>query len=149
MILSPLEARDNMFELINYILPEINLHLTYTIEVRWQNVANVNKLPVDKLWLRVLKQELNEDRKYVSTADNTNRIYTHTGILSVEIFGPMGHDCWDDMAVCGQIIRNKFRTPSNLGIKFRNARIVEVPSDNIWHKLNVIVEYEYDEKGVI
>jgi hypothetical protein len=150
MILSPLEARDNMFQMVNDILPTINALLTYNIDVRWQNVANSNKLPVDKLWLRVLKQELNEDRKYVSTADNTNRVYTHTGILSIEIFGPIGSQTsWDLMQSCGQLLRNKFRVPSSIGIKFNNVRIVEVPNDSIWYKLNVIINYEYDEHGVI
>jgi hypothetical protein len=150
MILSPLEARDNMFQLVIDAIPAINALLAYDVDVRWQNVHNSNKLPVDKLWLRVLKQELNEERKYVSTADNKNRVYTHNGILSVEIFGPIGlQTSWDLMQSCGQLVRNKFRVSSNSGIKFTNVRIVEVPNDNIWYKLNVIIDYEYDEHGVI
>lgn len=150
MITSPEQARDDMFLMADTAITALSAILTYVPEIRWQGVENNNPLPASQLWARVTKLETDEDQKYVSNSVNT-RLFNHIGILSVELFGPKTVlTIYDDLQSCATNIRNAFRVKTSPnGVRYSKVRIIEVPNDNLWYKINVIIEYEYDEQGTV
>lgn len=150
MITSPEQARDEMFTMVDTVVTgAITTLLTYEPDTRWQGVEKSTEPNVSRIWLRIGKYETDEDRRYVSNSDNSKGVFKHIGLLSIEIFGPLlDMTIYDKLNECGQLVRDAFRNKySTNKIRFTKAKIIEVPNDNLWAKLNVIIEYEYDEFG--
>lgn len=149
MITSPEQARDDMFHMADNAITALSAILTYEPEIRWQGVEK-GEIPEDKVWARVVKLETDEEQKYVSNS-GTTRLFTHIGILSIELFAPKSDlTSYDNLENCAPLIRNAFRAKTSpIGVRFTKSKIVEVPNDNVWYKQNIIIEYEYDEEGTI
>lgn len=150
MITSPEQARDDMFQMADNALTALSAILTYSPEIRWQGVEQDGQLDPNKLWARVTKLETDEDQRYVSNSSN-KRLFNHIGILSIELFGPKTNlTIYDSLDDCATSIRNAFRAKTSpLGVRYPKVKILEVPNDNLWYKINVIIEYDYDEEGTI
>lgn len=151
MITSSEDAKDSMFSIAQDAVESLFQVLSYVPEIRWQGVENNNAPLIDKMWVRVAKFETDEDKKYVSNANGNKILFNHIGILSIELFGPKTDiTSYEYLDKCASIIKNSFRGKvSNIGIRFKKAKSIEVPNDNLWYKINVIIEYEYDEEGLI
>lgn len=152
MITSPEQARDEMFTMADAVVTgAISTLLTYEPEIRWQGVEKSTEPDPSKIWFRIGKYETDEDRKYVSTDGSNKRVYNHIGILSVELFGPsIDATSYGKLGECAELVRNAFRDKySPNKVRFPKVKIIEVPNDNLWVKLNVIIEYNYDEEGTV
>ena len=48
-----------------------------------------------------------------------------------------------------EIARNSFRGKCVEGIVFRNARINDLPSEELFYRFNVIAEYQFSELSIV
>lgn len=149
MITSPEQARDDMFLMADTAITSLSTDLTFEPEIRWQGVE-IAEEPSSILWARVTKLETDEDQRYVSNSTN-KRLFNHIGILSIELFGSKTDlTIYEKLHYSAIKVRNHFRAKvSPNGVRYSRTRIVEVPNDNLWYKLNVIIEYDYDEEGTV
>ena len=115
-------------------------------EVRWQGVETGEKPNFDSYWARVSQETVDEQQSTLRNG-GTGQRYRTDGLLFVQIFcpksDPQGMENGRALAV---IARNAFRahtTPS--GVWFRNPRISELEAEEKWLRLNVLVQYQYDE----
>lgn len=146
MISTVQAATDDMFQMVQDVVnTSIKTYLGYSLDVRWQGVEKIEKPDIYKLWARVIKLENTDEKSYVSSANGSN-FYTHKGLLSVEFFGPViDLTSWEKITYCADVMRKKFKSTSPLGIQFKDARSIECPKEESWYKVNMIVDYSYDE----
>lgn len=115
-------------------------------EVHWQGIETGQKPGFDTFWARVSQETVSDEQSTLRNGDSGQR-YETNGLLFIQIFCPKSDP--QGMAKgrqLGSIARNAFRshvTPS--GVWFRNPRVVELEAEEKWLRLNVIVQYQYDE----
>lgn len=123
----------------------------YVPEIRWQNVQNRALPDGSKFWVRVSKDTVFERQATLSVCEGSpgQRKYTASGLVFVQLFMPksnaQAYELGQQLAV---VARNAFRgktTPGN--IWFRNVRINEINPEELYYRINVIAEFEYDEIG--
>jgi hypothetical protein len=123
----------------------------YVPEIRWQNVQRREIPDGSKFWVRISKDTVYERQATLSTCEGIpgQRKYTANGLVFVQLFCPKSNaqafELGQQLAI---IARNSFRgktTPGN--IWFRNVRINELQPDELFYRLNIIAEFEYDELG--
>lgn len=118
----------------------------YTPEVRWQGVE-VGQLPdYGKYWVRVSQQTVLEGQSTLRDPSCGQR-YRTNGLLFIQVFCPRSEGkSMENGRKLATIARNAYRAYSTSGgVWFRNARVSELEPEEKWIRLNVTVEYEYDE----
>jgi hypothetical protein len=116
----------------------------YVPEVRWQGVEKDEKPPVDKFWLRVTQQTVDEGQSTLRDGTNGKR-YTNTGLIFCQLFCPMSDaKCMEKGRALGVLLRNAF-TAAQTEIMFTHARINELTPEGKAQRFNVVSDYEYDE----
>ncbi len=119
--------------------------------VHWQGMELPDKPDPDTFWCIA---QLNTVQEKQATLRGGNdpiqaKRYTTTGIFTLQLYCPRSDsqamDLGRQLAV---LARNAFRKPENgNNVWFRNPRINELPPDENSYRLNVIVEYEFDDIG--
>lgn len=140
-------AKDQMFALFNAAWKlNATAVVGYLPEVRWQGVPEATLPDQSKYWCRVSKETVIEEQTTFSGDDGKKR-YTGTGLLWVQIFGPVSDiEAQHKGELLAVIARNAFRGKTTSGkVWFRNVRIAELPNDESAVRFNVVAEYEYDE----
>lgn len=132
------EARDDCMGLINTAL---NGH---DVLIHWP--GNVERKPAsNEVWIRVSMSHVLSAQSALGKDQDGNRCYTHTGMLTAEVFTPMGDGLSQDDALA-IVLRNAMkaaRTPH--GVILRNATAREAGADGGWHRTVVSADFEYDE----
>lgn len=143
------EARDEMFTRIREVV-ELNGEAVFGFipEMRWQFVKEP-ATPETPSWLRSTLQHIDSDQTTLSTnvGKPGQKRYTSYGLMYVQFLLSKADDesamNGDALAV---LIQKEFRDKqSQNAIVYRNIRILELPSENQYHRLNVVAEFEYDE----
>ncbi len=76
---------------------------------------------------------------------HSTRRYENTGVLSVQIFTPVGVGL-KQAKTLAEIVLAGFRGHRTTnGVIFRDMDLVDVGSDGKWYQLNVLVNFEVDE----
>lgn len=123
----------------------------YVPEIRWQNVQNRPLPDGSKFWVRVSKDTVFEQQATLSVCEGLpgQRKYTANGLVFVQLFMPKSnHQAFELGQQLAVIARNAFRGKSTPGnIWFRNVRINEVQPEELYFRINVISQFEYDELG--
>lgn len=133
----------------------------YVPEVRWPGVelknpdGSIKKPESDKYWARVSQQGVDEEQTSLSAcvASNENggvlpaSRFTAIGLLFVQLFCPKTEaEAMEFGRELAKLSRAAYRGKKTAGgVWFRNVRIIEVESEELWHRFNVVAEYEYDE----
>ncbi|QBZ71726.1 minor tail protein [Pseudomonas phage KP1] len=123
----------------------------YIPEVRWQGLETTELPDGSKFWCRVSKQTLEEEQATLSNCEGApgKKKYTADGLIFVQLFCPKSNSRSFQLGQkLAKIARNAFRGKSTPGgVWFRNVRINELDPENLYHRFNVIAEFEYDELG--
>lgn len=127
---------------------EVSSLVGYVPDVRWPFVEEPEKPEASKYWARVSIQTVFEEQTALAGSDSKRR-YTASGLVFVQLFCPKSRsDAGEIGRKLAEIARNSFRGKSTPGnVWFRNARINELSPENLFYRLNVVAEFEYDEIG--
>lgn len=145
-------AVNDMFSLINSAWKTGSAAIAgYVPELRFQGIELQGAIPTDKYWARVSQQGVSEEQSSICndvTAPG-NRRYTADGLLYVQLFGPQSVvNSMEKLRLLAKLARNAYRGKvSQNDVSFYNVRIVELESEGLFFRINVIAEYQYDEIG--
>lgn len=142
-----MESQFNSYWLLNSAL-----FFGYIPEVEWYGKESKGKVDRSKVWVRFLTQNVYEEQQTLSDFVDKpfSRRFEISGLVFVQIFIPKtianGVIKGRDLA---EVARNCFRGRRIDGIVFRNVRINELPSEELFYRLNVVGEYEFSELSII
>lgn len=144
------QAIDEMYTILDTSINASSTAIVgYIPTIYWPGDKPVDNVDGSKFWLRVAVQTLlNPQATFSNDVGAANqRRYTSKGILIFQVFCPQSVD---SSYVLGQrlaiLIRDSYRrvtTPG--GVWFSNARIKEIPSEEIFYRFNVIVDFQFDD----
>ena len=121
----------------------------YVPPIYWPGVESPAIPDGSKYWAHVSNQTVIEGQTCVSAIDGVlnKRRYTTHGILFIQLFCPKSDtQSMQKGRALATLSRNGYRGMSTAGgVWFRNAKISELDAENVFNRLNVSVEYEYDE----
>lgn len=121
----------------------------YLPKVHWQGVEAQGKVEGIRHWARASTQTVIAEQTSLSmnVGEEGKVRYTESGLVFIQLFAPKS--LGDSQYVAGllaQVARNAFRRKSTEHcVWFRNARINELDSEDLFYRLNVVAEFEYDE----
>lgn len=145
------EAKDAMFGLFASAWTAATAVVGYAPEVRWQGVEESAAPDMSKYWARVSKQTVVERQASLSNDVGIpgKKRYTTSGLIFAQVFAPRGDSRAQERGEALAVIaRNAFRGhTAGDAVWFRNARINELPPEELALRFNVVAEYEYDELG--
>ena len=118
----------------------------YVPEVRWPGIEVPTAPDRSKFWARVSQKTSSETQSTLRNGDNGRR-YTNQGTIYVQIFCPVSESgSMTKGRKLGEIARDAFRGKQSVnGIWFRDARILEMPTEQDWFAFTVRADYIYDE----
>jgi len=118
----------------------------YVPPVRWPGIEQPTTPDRSKFWARVSQKTSNESQTTLRNGDNGQR-YTNRGTLYVQIFCPVSESgSISKGRKLAEVARDAFRGKHSLnGVWFRNAKIVEMPTEQDWFAFTAQVDYIYDE----
>lgn len=150
------EARDEMFALFKAAWDANATALVgYIPEVRWQGreiaTPNAGKPDNSKFWARVSIQSVLEQQATLSNCvvEPGKKKYESSGLIFVQLFGPKSRaTAYDDLQKLAIVARDAYRSKVTPGqVWFRNVRINTLQPEELFYRLNVVGEYEFDEIG--
>jgi hypothetical protein len=146
------EAIDAMFTLFNTAWKDGATAIVGNVpQIRWQGVESAGTPPMSNFWARVLVQNVTEKQTSFESgiASDEKKRYTAHGLLFVQIYCPMSHSrSMEKGRQLAELARNAFRGKQTVnGVWFRNANIIELTPQDDSYRINVVIEYEYDEIG--
>ena len=118
----------------------------YVPEVRWPGIEVQTTPDLSKFWARVSQKTSFETQSALRNGDAGQR-YTNNGTIYVQIFCPVSEvGSITKGRKLGELARNAFRGKHSInGVWFRNARILEMPTERDWFAFTVQTDYIYDE----
>jgi hypothetical protein len=146
------QARDEMFALFNVAWQANAGEIVSPVpEVRWQGKEVPTKPDRTKFWARVSIQSVIEQQATLSNCviEPGKKKYESAGLVFVQLFGPkIVATAYDDLQKLAKVARNAFRGKTTVGnVWFRNVRINTLNPEELFYRLNVVAEYEFDEIG--
>lgn len=144
------QARDEMFALVKTAWDAGTAAIVgYVPYVHWQGVEVQGKQDGSKYWARVSKQTVDSEQTSLSmnVGEEGKRRYNEYGIIFIQLFCPKSQgDAEAKGGELAEFARAIFRGVSTENcVWFKNARINEVPAEDLFHRFNVVAEFEYDE----
>jgi|SRR5688572_14082970 len=146
------EARDEMFALFKAAWDANTTAIAgYVPEVRWQGKELTTKPDRSKYWARVSLQSVLEQQATLSNCviEPGKKKYESAGLIFVQVFAPKAiATAYDTLQKLAIVARDAYRgktTPGN--VWFRNVRINTLEPEELFYRLNVVGEYEFDEIG--
>lgn len=137
MTLTYQQAKDEMFAIFKTAWD------TTGYPVHYQDVKT-ERADTEEPWSAIFIQHTAGAQTTLSGAVGT-RTFSRVGILTVQIFTPVGNGLQDSYDLA-KVVSDAFEgTSSPGGVWFRNVRLNEVGRDGEFFQLNVIVEFNYDE----
>lgn len=115
--------------------------------VEWQGVDSKSPPKADEPYARIAVRHTSAGQSTLGPAGG--RRFTHSGLVTVQVFAPFsaggGLSLAEQLAM---VARDAFRgVGTDSGIWFRNTRISEVGPSGAWFQLNVVSEFQYDDRG--
>lgn len=123
----------------------------YVPAIRWAGKEEPEKPDGSLFWARCSASNVVEPQTSLSNCVEQpgNSRYTPVGVVIVQLFCPKSDaTAMEKGRLLAQVARNAFRGKTTPGkVWFRNARIHEIEPEDLFYRLNIIAEYEYDEIG--
>jgi len=144
-----LEALDDTFKLIDDELIAVGPGIVgYVPDRFWQSVEKPELQDAGRYWINAIFQLNTEGQDAFSVGTSGVRLYRSQGMVFVAIYGPKV----DPQAILkvqnlAIALRDRFRlsaTSSN-GVLYRNAQINTLPPESEWIKLQIMLEFDYEE----
>lgn len=130
----------------SFNVAEVSSLVGYIPDVRWPMVEEPGEPDSSKYWARLSVQTVFEEQTAIAGNDLKRR-YTASGLVFVQLFCPKSvSDSGEVGRKLAELARAAFRgksSPNN--VWFRNVRINELSPENLFHRFNVVAEFEYDE----
>lgn len=117
----------------------------YTPDILWPGLAN--GVPDNsKFWVRISKQQVgsNQGTLSESVVQNGSKRFNSFGLIFVQIFAPKRNDSPILADKLANFTQNIFRSKTD-NVTLRNSRIQELPLEDGAIRINVVVEFEFDE----
>jgi len=116
-----------------------------TSQIKWENVSAVDTPPTDNTpWARFTLRHTNSSATSL-TGVIGNRRYTRRGVISAQLFQPIGSGLSGDTDLA-KIVQEAFEGHTTAGgVIFRGVSINEIGSDGDFFQTNVVSFFEYDE----
>lgn len=119
----------------------------YVPEIRVEGVELPDEPDYSKFWCRFSTQEVRSNQ---TTLKGDEKIrYRNYGLVFIQIFCPKsGVTSARDGRDLSDIGKKSYQGHSTSGkIWFRNTRVNGLTPENLWYRINVISEYQYDTQG--
>lgn len=123
----------------------------YIPDVEWYGRETTGTVDRSKAWVRFSTDNVFEEQATLSTCAGVpfQRRYNGSGLIFIQLFLPKSIT---NAVVLGRTLakvgRNAFRgKKTEGGVTFYNARINDVPPEELFYRFNVVIEYDYDELG--
>lgn len=123
----------------------------YIPAVEWYGREELGTADRAKVWARFSTDNVFEEQATLSTCTGApfQRRYNGSGLIFVQLFLPKNVT---NAVVLGRklakVARDAFRgKKTEGGVTFYNARINDVPPEELFYRFNVVIEYDYDELG--
>lgn len=118
----------------------------YIPPVRWPGIEEPTTPDRSKFWARVSQKTSIETQSTLRNGDNGQR-YRNQGTLHIQIFCPVSAvGSISNGRKLAEIARNTYRGKHSVnGVWFRNATILEMPTESDWFVFRVQTDYIYDE----
>lgn len=153
MSLTDETARDEIYTLFTDIWADLingpSSIVSYIPEVRYPGIEKPEKPDQTKFWVRNSLQIISQPQTCLNGGTNGSKTrYTTHGLFFSQLFCPKN----DNNGITNGwklsiIIRNAFRGTTTPGkIFFRNPTIKQLDDEAHFHRFNIVVEYEYDER---
>lgn len=121
---------------------------SYTPKLYWPGVVEPAKVDGSKSWARVTRRTVEETQSgFVACSFNSKVRYTNSGLIFIQLFGALSETGSDrKIQQIGELLKNAFkRKCTGSKIVFRNSRIEQLDTEDLFVRYNVVFEYEYDE----
>lgn len=113
----------------------------YVPVIRWPGIEEGTP-DASKFWTRISQQTVLSGQK---TLSNTTRIFETSGLIFIQIFCPKSIvNSFNLGRQLAQKALETFRSRTS-NVRFINARIQELPSEENFYRFNVVSEYDYWE----
>lgn len=123
----------------------------YIPEIEWEGVPSKTKVDQTRVWGRFSTQNVFEEQATLSdcAGEPFKRRYAGSGLVFLQLFLPKTvANALPKGRTLAKVARNAFRgKKTSGGVWYLNARIVDVPPEELFYRLNVVAEYEYDTLG--
>lgn len=137
------DAHDELYGIVNAAVAQTGPIVGYVPSIQWPNAAKAGPPDYSKLWMRVSSSIVSD--KLVSLRNqNGQRMYQALGLMFIQMFCSRTLPSSQVGKVAAQFIREFFRTESVTGeLRFIEAKIVELPAQELYYPINISVNYEY------
>lgn len=123
----------------------------YIPEIEWEGKESASKVDRSKVWARFSTQNVFEEQATLSACVDEPfvRRYEGSGLIFVQLFLPKTvANALMKGRTLAKVARNAYRgKKSDGGITFHNVRINNIPPEELFYRINVVAEYDYDELG--
>lgn len=123
----------------------------YVPEIEWEGKESASKVDRSKVWARFSTQNVFEEQATLSACVDEPfvRRYEGSGLIFVQLFLPKTvANALIKGRTLAKVARNAYRgKKSDGGITFHNVRINNLPPEELFYRINVVAEYDYDELG--
>lgn len=118
----------------------------YVPEVRWSGIEQPATPDRSKFWARVSQKTSNETQSTLRNGTAGQR-YTNNGTAYIQIFCPVSEvGAITKGRKLAELARDAYRGKQSVnGVWFRNAHILEMPTEQDWFAFTVRADYIYDE----
>lgn len=147
-MIDELQARNEMSQFFyeNWALVDWTATLSLTDPVVIWEGRPGDTPSIDTAWVRVTISP-NESVQASLAGDQGQKKWGNTGLISVQVFAPLGWDNGYDVAEYTAIMVKRIfqgkATPS--GIWFKNCRANRIGPSGGWYQFNTLIEYQFDE----
>ncbi len=144
------EATDEILAVFNTVMKLNSATLIgYMLDIRWPGIIEPSKPDGSKFWARASIQTVASPQSSLSTCveEPYQRRYTTNGLLFIQFFCPLSlATSMTQGRKLAIVSQNAYRGKKTAGgVWFKNVRINELPPEALFHRFNVVSEFEFDE----
>lgn len=116
--------------------------LSYTPEIKWENVEELEPPNTAEHYLMVSHQNISERQ---ITLQNVKKLYETIGFVKIQFYFSKATLVKGDDKVMTPIARDAFRKAPSSDVWYRDSRIIKFPSEEDYYRADVISNYTYSE----
>lgn len=144
-----LEAIDDTFKLIDDEMIAVGPAIVgYVPDRFWQNVEKPELQDAERYWINSIFQLNIEGQDALSVGNSGERLYRSQGLVFIAVYGPkIDPEAILKVQNLAIALRDRFRLTARSanGVLYRNAQINTLPPESEWIKLQIMLEFDYEE----
>ena len=142
------EAINEMFTLLDVaIKTQAASVIGYVPHIMWPGIEEDTRLDHSKYYVRMTQKGIDEPQ--TAFCGDVDRLYEPFGLLIIQLFTPKSQELGLTKGrELSSIIKKAYRGKTTPGrIWFRNVSVRELKPELNYYRFNIVVQYEYNEKG--